>query len=71
MKKLAITLALAAVFTLGACNIKKQHVEVKQDRVVAVAPKLSLESLDARVSDLERSRASARAAVRRAAKSPQ
>lgn len=61
MKSSLIALIIAGV-ALGGCNIHKQVAVKKQDRAEVSAPKLSLESLDLRVADIERRMAAARAA---------
>lgn len=66
---LAIVMAMTLAVSVGACQKKDAKGSKKQDRVeqsVKAKDKVSLENLDSRVSDLERSRAAARAAFKRA-----
>lgn len=69
MKSSLIALIIAGV-VLGGCNIHKQSVVKKQDRAEVSVPKVSLESLDLRVSDIERRMAAARAAAKAKAHAP-
>lgn len=60
MKASVVVLAMASVLSFAACTPKKEAAK-KQDRIVAVEkPAVSMESLDKRVSSLERSRAQLR-----------
>lgn len=63
---------VAVAVTLGGCHVFKQkpvaHSVAAQEKQVVVAPALSLESLDLRVSDIEDRMARARAARARANK---
>lgn len=70
MTKIAIITALMGTLALAGCNIHKQSVVKKQDRAEVSVPKVSLESLDLRVSDIERRMAAARAAAKAKAHAP-
>lgn len=63
MKNIAIITALMGTLALGGCVVHKKEAVVKKlDRVEVLAPKVTLESLDLRVTDIERRMAAARAA---------
>lgn len=63
LKNLATIAGIIGIgFVMSACQIHKQVAVKKQDRAEVSAPKLSLESLDLRVADIERRMAAARAA---------
>lgn len=63
-----IIAASAIALTVGACSPKKEasHVGVTPAPVIAVAPKVSLDSLDARVTKIEQRNARIDAKVRAA-----
>lgn len=68
MKKvLVIGTAMLLAVSVAACQKKDAKVAKKQDRVEqsVAKDKVTVESLDRRVSDLERSRAAARVAFKR------
>lgn len=57
MKASVVIVALASIGGLAACQKKADVKVVKTERVVVEKPAISLDSLDKRVSSLERSRA--------------
>lgn len=71
LKKIALVMTAAAAVTLGGCHVFKQksvakHADATVTQQVAL-PAVSLQSLDARVTDIEKRMAAARAARARAA----
>lgn len=71
LQKIALAMTAAAAVTLGGCHVLKQkpvagHVAATATTQVA-PPAVSLQSLDARVTDIEKRMAAARAARAKAA----
>lgn len=60
MKAAVVVVAMASIGGLAACQKKSDVKIVKTERVVVEKPAVSLDSLDKRVSSLERSRAQLR-----------